>query len=58
MSEVQTVSAAIHEITHSILHKKENAKLEKADDKSLKTKEVEAESVSYVHGAAERNLRN
>lgn len=48
MSEVQTVSAAIHEITHSILHKKENDKLEKADNKSLKTKEVEAESVSYV----------
>ena len=48
MSEVQTVSAAIHEITHSILHKKENAKLENADNKSLKTKEVEAESVSYV----------
>ncbi len=48
MSEIQTVSAIIHEIAHSILHKRENAKLEKPDNKSLKTKEVEAESVSYV----------
>lgn len=48
MSEIQTVSAAIHEMAHSILHKKENEKLEKPDNKSLKTKEIEAESVSYV----------
>jgi len=48
MSEVQTVSAVIHEITHSILHKKKVDKLEEADNKSKRTKEIEAESVSYV----------
>ncbi len=48
MSEIQTVSAIIHEIAHSILHKKEDVKLEKPDNKNLKTEEVEAESVSYV----------
>lgn len=41
MSEVQTVYAAVHEITHSILHGQE-------DEKSRSTEELEAESVSYV----------
>ena len=41
MSQVQTISAAIHEITHSILHGQE-------DEKSRSTEELEAESVSYV----------
>ncbi len=49
MSEVQTVSATVHEIAHSKLHNKS----ELADDaatvkKSSSTKEVEAESVSYA----------
>ena len=41
MSQVQTVSAAVHEITHSILHGQK-------DEKSRSTEELEAESVSYV----------
>ena len=41
MSEVQTIYAAVHEITHSILHGQE-------DEKSRSTEELEAESVSYV----------
>jgi len=44
MSEVQTICAAVHEITHSILHNKE----EKAEvKKSQRTQEVEAESVAF-----------
>ena len=41
MSQVQTISAAVHEITHSILHGQK-------DGKSRSTEELEAESVSYV----------
>ena len=57
MSEVQTVCAAIHEITHAKLHNYEKARLEVArGDKTKKpsipkdkaTEEVEAESVSYA----------
>ncbi len=57
MSEVQTISAAIHEITHAKLHNyeqerlaaaagDENAQPTKAKDRH--TEEVEAESVSYA----------
>ena len=57
MSEVQTVSAAIHEIAHSKLHNYEKAQAEAvAGDenaeqpvkKDRRTEEVEAESVSYT----------
>ena len=41
MSQVQTISAAVHEITHSILHGQK-------DEKSRSAEELEAESVSYV----------
>lgn len=47
MSEVQTISAVVHEITHAKLHDREKAP-ETATDKSRKMKEVEAESISYV----------
>lgn len=49
MSEVQTVSATVHEIAHSNLHdhkKQENE--EGAEKKSRRTEEVEAESISYA----------
>lgn len=57
MSEVQTVSATIHEIAHSKLHDYEKQKLEntKVDEnaeppkpKNRRTEEVEAESISYA----------
>ncbi|MHB8130433.1 MAG: LPD16 domain-containing protein, partial [Mobilitalea sp.] len=55
MSEVQTVSAVIHEIAHSILHNKELDPTQTAEKdqvleqiKNRRTKEVEAESVSYT----------
>ena len=57
MSEVQTVSAAVHEITHATLHNYEQAKLtaaqgdettESPTPKDRHTEEVEAESVSYA----------
>jgi antirestriction protein ArdC len=57
MSEVQTVSAAVHEITHAMLHNYDQAKLaaDKGDEtaeppkpKDRRTEEVEAESVSYA----------
>lgn len=57
MSQVQTVSAAVHEITHAKLHNYEAARLEAArGDENKKppapkdraTEEVEAESVSYA----------
>ena len=57
MSEVQTVSAAVHEITHATLHNYEQAKLAAAQSdetaeppkpKDRHTEEVEAESVSYA----------
>lgn len=57
MSEVQTVSAAIHEVAHSLLHNREmekelqaqqgeNAKPIKPKDRN--TEEVEAESISFA----------
>ena len=50
MSEIQTVCAAIHEITHAKLHDIESLRLmdETATPKDRRTEEVEAESVSYV----------
>ena len=57
MSEVQTVSAAVHEITHATLHNYEQARLAAAKEdetveppkpKDRHTEEVEAESVSYT----------
>jgi hypothetical protein len=57
MSEVQTVSAAVHEITHAKLHNYEQARLpaargdenaEPPKPKNRHTEEVEAESVSYA----------
>jgi antirestriction protein ArdC len=50
MSEIQTVCAVIHEITHAKLHDIESLRLtdEKATPKDRRTEEVEAESVSYV----------
>ena len=57
MSEVQTVCAAIHEITHSKLHNYERERLAAAAGEGAKeppkpkdrhTEEVEAESVSYA----------
>ena len=57
MSEVQTVSAAVHEITHATLHNYEQARLaaargdeaaEAPKPKNHRTEEVEAESVSYA----------
>lgn len=56
MSEVQTVSAAVHEITHAKLHNYEKGCLTAAKEgetkdppkpKDRRTEEVEAESVSY-----------
>lgn len=50
MSEIQTVSAVIHEITHARLHDLEH--LQQQDEtvkpKDRRTEEVEAESVSYA----------
>ena len=57
MSEVQTVSAAVHEITHATLHNYEQNRLAAAQSdetaeppkpKDRRTEEVEAESVSYA----------
>ena len=50
MSEIQTVSAVIHEITHAKLHDIESLRLmdEAATPKDRRTQEVEAESVSYA----------
>lgn len=45
MSEVQTVSAVIHEITHSKLH---NYEKDAPNAKDRSTEEVEAESVSFA----------
>ncbi len=44
MSEVQTISAAIHEIAHALLHNVRNT--EQAKDRN--TEEVEAESISFA----------
>ena len=56
MSEVQTVSATVHEMAHSILHNTEKEQLAAAGDgtkeqpkpKDRRTEEVEAESISYA----------
>ena len=53
MSQAQTVSAAIHEIAHAMLHSKDILDAEKLENpeakpKSKAQKEVEAESVSYA----------
>lgn len=51
MSEVQTICATVHEITHAKLHNldaAENASEGEKVEKSRETKEVEAESVSYA----------
>ena len=57
MSEVQTVCAAVHEITHSKLHNYQKAREQAAagDEtalpvkrKSRETEEIEAESISYA----------
>ena len=57
MSEVQTVSAAIHEVAHSLLHNKETEKELQSQQvenskpitpKSRNTEEVEAESISFA----------
>ena len=47
MSEIQTVSAIIHEITHAKLHDRDKA-AENEKPASKEVKEIEAESVSYV----------
>ena len=57
MSQVQTVCAAVHEITHAMLHNREREQLtaaagitdrEPTKPKDKNTREVEAESVSYT----------
>ena len=50
MSEVQTISALVHEIAHSKLHNYEKQQAESAElvKKDRHTEEVEAESVSYA----------
>ena len=57
MSQVQTVCAAVHEITHAMLHNRErdqaaaaagNTDKEPPKPKDKNTREVEAESVSYT----------
>ena len=57
MSQVQTVCAIVHEITHAMLHDREHTRLtavagdetkEPPKPKDERTKEVEAESVSYT----------
>ena len=49
MSQIQTVSAVIHEITHARLHDMEAIRLtdENAQPKDRRTEEVEAESVAF-----------
>jgi len=47
MSEIQTVSAIIHEITHARLHDRDSL-AETDKPKSKEVREIEAESVSYV----------
>lgn len=51
MSESQTLKTTVHEISHSLLHDKENVRLlgvDDAKDKSRSSKEVEAESVAFT----------
>ena len=47
MSEIQTVSAAIHEIVHAKLHDAQIIKENGGDPKDRRTEEVESESISY-----------
>ena len=48
MSEVQTVSAAVHEIAHAKLHNYGLQQTEARKTKSRNTEEVEAESISFM----------
>ena len=51
MGESQTVKTAVHETAHSMLHDKDNVRvegIEAGDKKTRSTKEVEAESVAYT----------
>ena len=48
MSEVQTVSAAVHEIAHAKLHNYGLQQPEERRNKSRNTEEVEAESISFM----------
>ena len=48
MSEVQTVSAAVHEIAHAKLHNYGLQQPEERRHKSRNTEEVEAESISFM----------
>ena len=48
MSEVQTVSAAVHEIAHAKLHNYGLQQTEERRHKSRNTEEVEAESISFM----------
>jgi hypothetical protein len=48
MSEIQTVSAVIHEMTHSKLHDLNTVAENGEQAKDRRTQEVEAEGVSYV----------
>ena len=47
MSEVQTVSAVIHEMAHALLHNRTKDTEEKTPEISRSTEEVQAESISY-----------
>ena len=48
MSEIQTVSAVIHEITHAKLHDLQVVKDSGENPKDRRTEEVEAESISFA----------
>ena len=50
MSESQTLKTLVHEISHSLLHDKDNVRVDGIDDvkKTRSSKEVEAESVAYT----------
>ena len=48
MSEVQTVSAVIHEVAHALLHNRTKDTEEKTPELSRSTEEVQAESISYA----------
>ena len=48
MSEVQTVSAVIHEMAHALLHNRIKDTEEKTPEISRSTEEVQAESISYA----------
>lgn len=50
LSQIQTISVMIHEVSHAILHALpvENGKIVGKPEKDRRTREVEAESVAYV----------